>query len=190
MKERPSKRRPGRAGARVEESVFRRAADGVEVEVTVSNAADRPLFVTVGVRQVQYDPGTKTLTLWFSDHGRDPEARDAARHLNTVPETRTLGAGERLTFAASVPQTLTRLVPHPDDTFHFETLDLSDLRSVVVHVAVADRPFYFNPKGGNQVLQLKRWGEDLMARAKRARERPKGEAPTEPSQGERRSSAE
>jgi hypothetical protein len=55
------------------------------------------------------------------------------------------------------------VVPHPDNSFHFEVIDLQRARSLVAHIAVAEAPFYFNPKGRPMIDHLK-WNGARRAR--------------------------
>ncbi len=151
--------------ARIADCSYWQSEERIELRATLRNEDERPFFTATGVRQIGFDAQTRTLDLWFSDHGRDPQASESSRHPDAVPQTQSVAAGETLTIRASVPRTLTRLVPHADDSFHFETLDLSDVARVIVHLAVSDKPFYLNPKRGTPRRQLIRWGEPLTASA-------------------------
>jgi hypothetical protein len=147
----------------IDRCAARRDESGLEIEVTVRNEESRPIFATVGVRQIQLDPSTGRLDLWFSDHGRDTTADGGRCRMNSVPETRTIESGQSMSFTVRLLPTYTRVVPHADQSFHFESIDMGQARTVVAHIGVADTPFYYNPRRGAMIEQLVTWGEARTA---------------------------
>lgn len=161
---------------RAESATFRHVEDKLEVEIILVNEEERPLFVTIGIRQILYDASSRTLDLWLSDHGRSADSPQGRCGTISVPRTQPLEGGARHDLRLEVPHRLTRLVPHPDQSFHFEDLDLSQAEQVVVHVGCSDRPFYYNPKGPAALEQLKAWCT-VMEVSARADKPPKNEKP-------------
>ncbi|WP_429884786.1 hypothetical protein [Geoalkalibacter halelectricus] len=161
---------------RAASATFRHAEDKLEVEVTLVNEGDRPLFVTVGIRQILYDAASRTLDLWLSDHARSPDAHPGRCATISVPRTEVLEAGARHPLRLEAPRHLTRLVPHEDQSFHFEDLDLTQTEQVRVHLGCSDRPFYHNPKGPAVLEQLKAWCAVVEVDARPAKA-PKEEKP-------------
>jgi hypothetical protein len=147
----------------VERCSLSRAAGKVKVDVTLSNQGSRPVFANSGLRRIEMNPDTRTLTLWFSDHGRTEDARDRLLKELTVPRTVAVEAGSKTTLSAELPEDMTRLVPHDDGTFTLEAVDLSKVSRAVAHVAVGNVPFYHNPSRGDLLEQLVEWGVDIEA---------------------------
>ncbi|MHB1399207.1 MAG: hypothetical protein ACYDAI_18775 [Trichloromonadaceae bacterium] len=145
---------------------FRHAEDKLQAELTLINHEERPVFVTVGIRQVVYEEASRTLTLWLSDHGRTHDARHRCGSVY-LPQMEILEPGARRTIQLSLAHHLTRLVPHPDQTFHFESLDLSPAEHLIVHIGCSDRPFYYNPKGPTAIEQLNAWCNDLTVEGRK-----------------------
>ncbi|KIH77718.1 hypothetical protein SAMN05660860_01199 [Geoalkalibacter ferrihydriticus] len=142
---------------RAPSATFRHAEDKLEVEVLLVNEEERPLFVTIGIRQILYDAPSRTLNLWLTDHARSAEAPHGRCGTISVPRTQVIEAGARHPLHLDVPRRLTRLVPHEDKSFHFEDLDLSQAQQINVHVGCSEKPFYYNPKGPAVLEQLKAW---------------------------------
>ena len=123
------------------------------------NQEPRPVFVTVGVRQIQLDEARGTIDVWFADHARDV-GRPASRcRIDSRPRTRSVEQRTAMTFTARLHPTYTKMVVHEDETFDFELVDLRKAHTLVAHIAVADAPFYFNPGRGSLIAQLVQWGE-------------------------------
>ena len=145
--------------ADIERCVVREAEAGLDVEITVRNEESRPVFVTVGVRQIQLDEARGTVDVWFADHARDV-GRPASRcRIDSRPRTRSVEQAAAITFTARLRQTYTKMVVHEDQSFDFEVVDLRKAHTLVAHIAVAEAPFYFNPRRGSLIAQLVEWGE-------------------------------
>jgi hypothetical protein len=138
-----------------------RTDEELVVAVHVRNQGDRTLLVSSAIRQIEFDVNAGTLTLWFSDHGRDTGGPASRCRMNTVPRTLSVEAGKEVVIRARVPARIRRLIGVRKDDIEFEQMDMADVQTVEVHVAVADAPFYFNPKGDSPVAQLKAWGQDF-----------------------------
>jgi hypothetical protein len=135
--------------------------------VTIRNTGAQPVFATTDLRRIEVDAAARTVTLWFSDHGRDLTAPEPGRREYTGPRAQPIEPGQAHAFQALLPRKLKRLVVHPDRRCHVEVLDLSAVVAADVHCCVADRPFYWNPKGASLLEQLAAWGDDLPTRAVR-----------------------
>jgi hypothetical protein len=153
--------------ARIEDLRLEDHPQGLQVSVTIRNTGAQPIFATTDLRRIEVDAAARTVGLWFSDHGRDLAVREPGRREYTVPRAQPIEPGQAHAFQALLPRKLKRLVAHADRGFHVEVLDLSGVVAADVHCCVADRPFYFNPKGGPLLAQLAGWGDDLPTRAVR-----------------------
>ena len=149
------------SNARLVHAEYRSTEDGLAISVDIQNEGKRTVLVGCGIRQIQFDKDTGSLSVWFSDHGRDPSAPHARCRMNTAPRTVEAKAGERVQVRGRVPRELRRLMGVKGSEVVFDVFDVSEVRDVEVHVVVAEAPFYFNPSKGSAVEQLKSWGEDL-----------------------------
>lgn len=158
--------------AQLEQCTLTRTDEGIQVTATVRNLTDHPVFVTSELRRLELDAAQRTATLWFSDVGRDLATREPGIRHYTVPRTEAIEPSDQYTVTAELPAKLNRLVIHDDESFDVEALDMTLTDRAVLHVTVADEPFYFNPKGRTLLEQLDRWGEVIDGEAEAQSEPP------------------
>lgn len=135
--------------------------DKLRVELTLRNPGERPAFAVNRVRRLELDAANHKLILWFSDQGRKTGGKKTVRKEFSVPRTSPIEAGSEAILIETLPNEMTRLVPHDDGTFELESLDLRKVNQVEIHVAVGDKPFYFNASQEDLVQQLAGWGADV-----------------------------
>ncbi|MFX0195893.1 MAG: hypothetical protein ACFFCW_07210 [Candidatus Hodarchaeota archaeon] len=157
---------------RLEQCSYRLTKGKLRVNITLANYGSKPIFAMRGVRRIEFDKKNGTLTLWFSDKGRDTGEIDPVRKEYTVPNVVVIDPGEKKTISAELSERLTRLIPHEDGSFEFEVLDLSRAKTVIVKMTVSYTPFYFNPKEPSIIKQLIDWGVVIETTAEKAKKTP------------------
>ncbi len=111
---------------------------GVEVE----NPNDTPLHVWASRKHYDYDPATKVLTLWLTEH--TPEPPPGIRIISDHPRTPAqveVGANGRAVIDVPIPHVIRKRVPGSGGqgmSFTEERIDQID--RVDVHVQYADTP--------------------------------------------------
>lgn len=150
----------------VRASALRVGEAEVEVDVEVENRADRSLLVVDELRRVTWDSATRTVELWLVD------APDGGEHHGTcrtvaLPKTREVPAGKTVTFPLKVARVLWRLSPRADADPIVERDDLGQVATALIHIAVADTPFYPTMSGPTAAEQAAAWGQVLTITARR-----------------------
>jgi hypothetical protein len=137
-----------------------------KVTLRLRNQGETAVFVVSRPRRVTVDDGGATLTLWMTDRGT-PAPEHPIRHL-TMPRVTAMKAGEERTIEAELPEKMTRLREvREGGELTFDVLDIAATQRVVVKLAVAETPFYFNPKRQDLLGQLQEWGEDAEVTVER-----------------------
>jgi hypothetical protein len=144
----------------------RHAEGKLQISATIVNNSDRPCFVVPRVRRIEMNRETGVLSVWFSAAGRGEPRKGKLRTEVTAPKTEAIPERSEKTLTASLPADMTRLVPHDDGTFELESIDLTRAKTIEVHAAVGDQPFYFSPERKDYREQVAAWGRPLVARAK------------------------
>jgi hypothetical protein len=136
------------------------------VDVEVESLAAVSLLVVEEVRRIEWDPVGRTVEIWLADR---PRANDGRRLCQVVPlpKMRELPAGGRVSLLVSVPRQLWRLTPRAGGEASVEQADLSRAVAVVVHLVVAQTPFYPKPHGPPAHEQIASWGQLFSVTARR-----------------------
>jgi hypothetical protein len=147
---------------RIAEVACRRVLGKIEFSVTVANQGNDPCFVVARLCRLELDSNTRMLSVWFASI---PPATDSRiRRQFTVPETYAIPPNASKILNATVAEDMTRIVPHENGTFHLEALNLTQVGSVEIHVAVDDKPIYFSPERKDHRGQMQAWGRELVIR--------------------------
>ena len=111
------------------------------VSVTVENPNDAPLHVWTSRRHYEYDPDTKVLTLWLTEHVPPPPPgiRMISDHPRT-PEQVEVGAHGRAIIDVPVPHVIRKRVPGSGLGMSFSEQRIGQIDRVDLHVQYADAP--------------------------------------------------
>jgi hypothetical protein len=141
-------------------------SDGqLQVDLMLSNNGDTAIFAISSPRRIEFDQGTGVLHLWLSDEGRKREQMPGVVREISSPPKKSLKPREHMVLNIHVPVDITRLVPHDDQTFHLEAIDLTKAEYVEIHCNVDDKPFYADKKETDITKQLAHWGTRLDIKA-------------------------
>ena len=139
--------------------------------LAIHNRGAHPVFIVPRIRRIGFDSNDPEgiLDLYLAPQGAPPRTPGYRREFS-VPRTRAIEPEDTVRIELSVPASLTRFVPRPERAamrgklgggeppFDFEANDLSCAQKIRLHLAVADKPFYFNPKL-DPSEQCHAWGE-------------------------------
>ena len=118
---------------------FKPIGDNVDVTVRLKNSASRALHYISDIRAIRYDPTTRTLTISFSDQGRDP----LPSTITKVPQFRFVEPQSEVEINHRIPDRIVKFSrTAPPGKIAFETHSFADMEHVVVEVGWADVPFY------------------------------------------------
>lgn len=111
------------------------------VGVTVENPNDVPLHVWASRRHYEYDPATKVLTLWLTEHVPPPPPgiRMISDHPRT-PAQVEVGAHSQAVIDVPVPHVIRRRVPGSGLGMSFSEERIGQIDRVDLHVQYADLP--------------------------------------------------
>ncbi len=158
-----------------------RATDDGRLHLVVSihNRGKHPVFFVPRIRRIAFEANDPegALDLYLAPQGAPPRGPGYRREFS-VPRTRAIEPEDTVRIELSVPQNLTRFVPKPERAaasqrtkgepteppFDFEACDLTCARKIRIHLAIADKPFYFNPKL-DLSEQCAAWGERQVVTA-------------------------
>jgi hypothetical protein len=110
--------------------------------VTVENPGDAPLYVWASRRHYEYDPDTKVLTLWLTEHVPPPPPgiRMISDHPRT-PAQVEVGPQSRAIIDVPVPHVIRRRVPGGGGLgMSFAEERIGQIDRVDLHVQYADSP--------------------------------------------------
>jgi hypothetical protein len=130
---------------------------GLEIRVQLRNDADRALHYISDVRALDYDPGSRKLTVRLSDRGRVVVPGAA----NVRPPLRYIDPGSEAEITLRLPEQITKLAPSPDverRIVAFQQQRIADAEEVAVEIAWSDVPFYEDPRVSSEdVLPSVHW---------------------------------
>lgn len=112
------------------------------IGVEVDNTSDSPLFVWASRRHYDYDPETKVLSLWLTEHVPPPPPgiRIISDHPRTPAQVQ-VGAGGRAVIDVPVPHVIRRRVPGSGGLgMSFTEERIGQIDRVDLHVQYADEP--------------------------------------------------
>jgi hypothetical protein len=138
----------------------------LQLDVEIESRASRSLLVVDEVRRVLWNSVTRTVEIWLADRPQPGDDGGLCRAVS-LPNTRELAAGARMTVAVRVPRDLWRLTPRADGSATVDHADLTQALAAIVHLSVADTPFYPRRDGPPAREQMAAWGQLLTVTARR-----------------------
>ena len=116
--------------------------DGTKLNLSVqmNNPTSRTLHAYGTVRQVEYDPATRTLDIWLTDRNVPTLPFQG---MQILPQIVPVPANGEATIEVTLPRVLKRMrsgenLVSPE----IETLPIFEATTVHIHVAWGDTPFY------------------------------------------------
>lgn len=146
-------------------SALRVGETEVEIDIEIENRANRSLLAVDEIRRISWDSATRTVDLWLADAPQADEHRGTCRTVS-IPKTREVPAGKTVRFPLKVGRLLWRLTPREAGDPLVERDDLGEVQTAVIHVAVADAPYY--PTTSSAASQAAGWGKVLTITTRRA----------------------
>jgi hypothetical protein len=157
------KQTPSAKKVKVQKCSSRRAQGQVEIEFTVSNQGEGPVFVVSSARRIELDESTGVLHVWFCDPGPAAATEPGVRREYHVPETKAVEPGREVSLKVKLPEVMTRPVVQEDGTVAWEPLDLTKADHVEIHIAFDDKPIYFRAAQEGAPESLPPWGTTITA---------------------------
>lgn len=142
------------------------AAEPMQLAVAVENPGDKPLHVWASRRHYDYDPASRVLTVYLTEHTPSPPPgiKIISDHPRT-PAQVMVDAKGRATLDVIVPATIRRAVPGTGLGLKFVEEPIGPVDRVDLHIQSATEPI--EPKSGESPEQhrnrLRQHGE--VARA-------------------------
>jgi hypothetical protein len=130
---------------RVEVAGSTETEQGLRIQFTLSNTAERALHYIAEPRGLSFDAASDRLTVRLHDVGRELVPGSA----QIRPDMRFVEPGATVEASIVIPTAITRLVPSSDGDLSkvaFETVRIADAAEIEVEIAWADTPFYEDPR--------------------------------------------
>ncbi len=131
----------GTLGGEVKSS--RVTSRGIELVLRLRNPGTRALHYISEVRNIQYDPVSKQLTIKMSDEGRTL----VPGGMSKLPQFKMIDPNADQLVELLLPDKIVKLATGaPPGDIAFEEHHISEAESITVDVGWADTPFYEDPR--------------------------------------------
>ena len=118
-----------------------KAQASLKLAVAIENPADQPLHVWASWRAYDYDPASRVLTVYLTEHTppTPPGITMISDHPRTPAQVMVPAKG-RATISVTVPATIRRRVPGPGLGMNFVEEQIGAVDRVEMHIQSANQP--------------------------------------------------